>query len=356
MRTAQQSPLRALPPGWTPGGKLRINRGGVKAAERLDGKFVVHTNDDTLSADDMALGYRQLQRVEQAWRQMKSGLGLRPIYHRAERRIRAHVALTVLALLLERMAEHMVGDTWRNIRHDLAGIKLVKLSGPNGTIWQVTEPRTDAAKRLKGTRDRTSATYSPGGLNPPKSLVTWVFCRCLRNYLAYSQLPKSMYPSVSNSGRADRRARREDRQTRPEDPQEREGARRDGAADDNSGHRAHHRAGALGVCAADGELPARSRLLGLARSGSTATHDRRQAETGKDIEEGQRDLRRLLITEAMAVVHHESRRGEASDPWLAGMLERKPKKVVAVALANRMARRVWVLATRKETYRVRAAA
>ena len=115
-------------------GKLRISRAGVKAAERLDGKFVVHTNDDTLSAEDMALGYRQLQRVGQAWRQMKSGLGLGPIYHRAERRIRTHVALTVLELLLERMAEKMVGDTWRNIRHDLAGIKLVKLFGPNGTI------------------------------------------------------------------------------------------------------------------------------------------------------------------------------------------------------------------------------
>ena len=133
----------------TRGGKLRINRAGVKAAARLDGKFVVHTNDDTLSADDMALGYRQLQRVEQAWRQMKSGLGLRPIHHRAERRIRAHVALTVLALLLERIAEQMVGDTWRNIRHDLAGIKLVELLGPNGTIRQVTEPRPSAAKRLK---------------------------------------------------------------------------------------------------------------------------------------------------------------------------------------------------------------
>ena len=72
---------------------------------------------------------------------MKSGLGLGPIYHRAERRIRVHVALTVLALLLERMAEQMVGDTWRNIRDDLRGIILVKLFGPNGTIWQVTEPR-----------------------------------------------------------------------------------------------------------------------------------------------------------------------------------------------------------------------
>ena len=52
-------------------------------------------------------------------------------------------------LLLERIAEWMVGETWRNIRHDLVGIKLVKLLGPNGTIWQVTEPHPSADKRLK---------------------------------------------------------------------------------------------------------------------------------------------------------------------------------------------------------------
>ena len=71
---------------------------------------------------------------------------------------------------------------------------------------------------------------------------------------------------------------------------------------------------------------------------------------------GQRDLGRLLITGAMTVVRHAARGGEKTDPWLDGMLERKSKKVVAVALANRMARRVWVLATRKETYRVHPAA
>lgn len=48
----------------------------MKAAEWLDGKFVVHANDDTLRSDDaMAPGYRQLKRVEQAWRQMKNGPG-----------------------------------------------------------------------------------------------------------------------------------------------------------------------------------------------------------------------------------------------------------------------------------------
>ena len=71
---------------------------------------------------------------------------------------------------------------------------------------------------------------------------------------------------------------------------------------------------------------------------------------------GQRDLRRLLITGAMAVIQHPSRRSETSDPWLARMLARKPKMLVAVAVANRTARVVWALTTKKESYRVRAAA
>ena len=71
---------------------------------------------------------------------------------------------------------------------------------------------------------------------------------------------------------------------------------------------------------------------------------------------GQRDLRRLLITGAMAVVQHAIRRGEITDPSLAGMLARKPKMLVVVAVANKTARMVWTLTTRKEVYRVRAAA
>ena len=77
---------------------------------------------------------------------------------------------------------------------------------------------------------------------------------------------------------------------------------------------------------------------------------------GKISKMGQRDLRRLLITGAMTVVRHASRGGENTDPWLAGMLARKPKMLVAVALANRTARVVWALTTKKEIYRARAAA
>ena len=90
---------------------LAIDRTAVKAAERLDGKFVVHSNDDTPSAADMALGYKQLARAEEAWRSMKSGLKLRPVFHWVPHRIHAHVAITVLALLIERVAEHACADT-----------------------------------------------------------------------------------------------------------------------------------------------------------------------------------------------------------------------------------------------------
>jgi len=128
---------------------LLLDREKVQTAERFDGKFVVHGNDDTLSAEDMALGYKQLMRVEQAWRDMKSGLELRPVFHWAPHRIHAHVAITVLALLLERTAEHACVDTWRNIRDRLRRIQLAQLLSPNGTVWQVTEPTTEAAKCLK---------------------------------------------------------------------------------------------------------------------------------------------------------------------------------------------------------------
>ena len=77
---------------------------------------------------------------------------------------------------------------------------------------------------------------------------------------------------------------------------------------------------------------------------------------GRTSKMGQRDLRRLLITGAMAVVQNAIRRGEITDPWLARMVARKPKMLVAVALANRTARMIWALTTRKEIYRLRTAA
>ena len=82
----------------------------------------------------------------------------------------------------------------------------------------------------------------------------------------------------------------------------------------------------------------------------------RKPRLGKISRMGRRDLRRLLITGAMTVVRHAIRRGETADPWLVRMLAHKPRMLVAVALADRMARIVWALETRRESYRLPAAA
>ncbi len=72
---------------------------------------------------------------------------------------------------------------------------------------------------------------------------------------------------------------------------------------------------------------------------------------GKTSKMGQRDIRRLLITGAMSVIRWALRQGATVNPWLARMLERKPPMVVAVALANKMARGIWAMLTRGEDYR-----
>ena len=66
---------------------------------------------------------------------------------------------------------------------------------------------------------------------------------------------------------------------------------------------------------------------------------------------GQRDVRRLLISGAMSVIRWAVRRRKQPGAWLVRMLARKPIKVVAVALANRMARIAWALMRNKDVYR-----
>ena len=72
---------------------------------------------------------------------------------------------------------------------------------------------------------------------------------------------------------------------------------------------------------------------------------------GRITKMGQRDLRRLLVLGAMAVIRHARRRKEIADPWLRRMLAEKPTKLVAVALANKMARIIWALMVTGESYR-----
>jgi transposase len=71
---------------------------------------------------------------------------------------------------------------------------------------------------------------------------------------------------------------------------------------------------------------------------------------------GRRDIRRLLITGAMTVVRAALRTGKIKEGWLARMLARKPRLVVAIALANKMARSIRAMLVKQEDYRDPAAA
>jgi hypothetical protein len=123
----------------TPGGLLRADKARAKAEENLDGKYLLRSADPAMTAEDIAAGYKQLLEVERGWRDMKSVLDLRPVYHRLEERIRAHVLLCWLALLLIRVAENQAGQTWPAMRRELQRICLGTFTGPAGTFRQRTQ-------------------------------------------------------------------------------------------------------------------------------------------------------------------------------------------------------------------------
>jgi hypothetical protein len=120
-------------------GRLELDRGTVRAKERLDGKYLIHTSDKSLSTEEVALGYRQLLQVERGWRDLKQKLELRPIFHRREDRIRSHVLLCFLGLLLIRVAENDTQQTWARLRRELQRVVLVELQGPAGQVQQTSQ-------------------------------------------------------------------------------------------------------------------------------------------------------------------------------------------------------------------------
>jgi transposase len=133
----------------TPGGLLRTDAAKAKAEENLDGKYLLRTADPKLSAEDIATGYKQLLEVERGWRDMKQVIDLRPVWHRREDRIRAHVILCWLALLLARISENACGQTWPELRRELDRIHVGTFTGPAGTFRQRTEITKPQAAILK---------------------------------------------------------------------------------------------------------------------------------------------------------------------------------------------------------------
>jgi Transposase DDE domain len=144
----------------TPGGLLRVDKAKIAAEAKLDGKYLLRCSDPTMSAEDIALGYKQLIQVERGWRDLKTHLELRPVYHRLEARIRAHVLLCWLALLLVRIIETKTGRTWAVVREDLQDLHVGVFTGPAGTFTQTSTP-TPAAHAVLAALD----------VDPPKKIL-----------------------------------------------------------------------------------------------------------------------------------------------------------------------------------------
>jgi hypothetical protein len=145
----------------TSSGRLQLDRAKITAEARLDGKYLLSTSDPDLSAEDVALGYKNLLEAERGFRDLKSTIELRPVFHRLEPRIRAHVLLCWLALLLIRVAERRTGQTWRHINRELNRLHAITLAGPAGTVVQTTEPTTAQSSILRAC-----------GLVPPPRITT----------------------------------------------------------------------------------------------------------------------------------------------------------------------------------------
>ena len=142
-------------------GRPQLDAAKVKAAEKFDGKFVVISNDDTLSAEDIALGYKAGWIIESCFRRLKqTGLQVRPMFHWTPRRIEAHVKLCVLALQIQRAAEIRCQLPWARIAHTLGALKAVRYRCEGRAIVQ----RTKISAEL-------SATLKTLGISAPKQLL-----------------------------------------------------------------------------------------------------------------------------------------------------------------------------------------
>jgi transposase len=120
---------------------IRIDRKAVRDAAKYDGKWVLETNDERLSLEDAAHGYRGLMVIERCFRSLKrTQIKMMPMYHWLSHRIESHVKLCVLALLIERVAEIECSKPWSQIRTVLSKIQATEFATPGHVFFQLNEP------------------------------------------------------------------------------------------------------------------------------------------------------------------------------------------------------------------------
>jgi transposase len=133
-------------------GSVSINRAKAKGEARYDGKFVLRTNVD-LAPDRVATKYKELWRVEQAFRTVKSVLDTRPIYHECDDTIKGHVFASFLALVVmheleTRLAAKGYRFEWEDVKRDLEALSEVEVFEGTDAYWLRTEFAGCASKVL----------------------------------------------------------------------------------------------------------------------------------------------------------------------------------------------------------------
>jgi transposase len=129
---------------------IRIDRKSIREAKRYDGKWVLETNDDTISVEDAACGYKSLMIIERCFRSLKrTQIKMTPMFHWVPRRIETHVKICVLALLIERVAEITCKEPWSRIRHKLEGVQISHFQGPEYRFFRRNEISAAARNILK---------------------------------------------------------------------------------------------------------------------------------------------------------------------------------------------------------------
>jgi transposase len=109
-----------------------INHQLLKREARYDGKYVLRTNSQ-LDTAEVALAYKDLWRVERAFREIKSSLDLRPVYHWKDSRVRGHIMVCFLALVLEsalrrKLLEKNIEVEYIYLLRDLQQLKAVEMT------------------------------------------------------------------------------------------------------------------------------------------------------------------------------------------------------------------------------------
>jgi hypothetical protein len=154
-------------------GSVSIDPKAVEADARLDGKFVLTTSTD-LPAAEVARTYKSLWRVERTFREQKSTIEIRPIYHQCPYTTIGHIAASFLALRLEvdlqrRLDERKIQVSWPDLMRDLAQVHSVIIDLEGSRYRLRTSMAGSSYQAFKAAGIRPPETVSLIGPSPPTS-------------------------------------------------------------------------------------------------------------------------------------------------------------------------------------------